>query len=160
MEPNTALDAIHYESVNQRMDFLAGMVRERYSRQAWKDMALKVFGAEMGQNPQRDLQAMYDFVTSSLHYSEDPDGIDIFRTAEAAVQQGTGDCDEQSQLVAILAKAAGYSVKLRAASFKPRRYTHVYPLVWANGKWTAVDVTFKRGVDKEARSLDHIDVEV
>jgi hypothetical protein len=140
------------------MNVLASMIRNRQGTKRWRQLASRVVAGKG-----RDLQALrdiYDYVNRELVYTRDPAGVDIFFTAERALGRGLGDCDEQSQLVGILAGAHGMPVMLRAISIKPGRFTHIYPLVEVNGKWVAADVTYGRGVGAEVPHLRSMEVQV
>jgi len=100
---------------------------------------------------------IYKYVNTAFVYQKDPVGVDIFSPAEVAIDRGFGDCDEQTQLVGILANAMGMRVKLRAVSFRNGRFSHVYPMVFADGRWVAVDVTARRGAGHEVSGQEVMD---
>ncbi len=93
-------------------------------------------------------QALWDFAVLNVRYVEDPDGFDLFCTAEQTLLAGGGDCDDFVILLGALHKLVGFrGVVARVVSTDAKYWEHVYLLVGfpkhAPAKWVALDPTVK-----------------
>lgn len=100
------------------------------------------------------MTAIYNFVTSSLHYVDDPSEIELLKNPILINQNVTdlgtfmGDCDDASGYLAALLKSIGYSVEFvivtpeNAPGFD---YRHIFCRVWLPHAqtWLALDATAK-----------------
>lgn len=154
----------HYNSVNRRANFLASMIRSRIGEGYWVKIVRKlmIHRQRPGYQALDDMKVIYAFVRDSLRYTREKDGTDVFMMGEEALKRGYGDCDEQTQIVGILASNAGYRVKVKAVGFRGKggRFTHIYPLAFVNGTWVPMDVTYQKGVGVEVPHERSIEVEV
>ncbi len=103
--------------------------------------------------PPRDtlgiVRAIYDYVSSHLHFVRDPRGVEALATPRylldriATTHLVEGDCDDAAILTAALGKAVGLRAKFRALGFlHPQApYAHVFTLLQAAGRWVRLDIT-------------------
>ena len=84
-------------------------------------------------------RAIYNWIKQNIHYTREPDGMDIYLSPSRTIELGRGDCDEASSLFASLAGIVGVPVKLKVVTQDNRMWSHVYPIALTNGKWTIWD---------------------
>lgn len=116
--------------------------------------AESILGPTQERDEDGEVSAIFNFVQNSLHYIDDPAGIELIKNPmlidhEVEVQgYFMGDCDDASGYLAALLKAVGYPTELvivtpqEADSFD---YRHIFVRVWmprANA-WVALDPTAK-----------------
>jgi transglutaminase-like putative cysteine protease len=131
--------------VNQALRDPAAAIRLR---------AESILGPVAEKDEEGEVSAIYDFVTSVLHYVDDPADIELLKNPilidKSVSEQGyfMGDCDDASGYLAALLKAVGYQVLFvvvtpeRADGFD---YRHIFVRVWLPkaAEWVALDATAK-----------------
>jgi hypothetical protein len=157
--------AQHEASVRYRVRTLAQMINDRIVNTNWRALADRIVARVPERNAMGELSAIYRWVKKYLRFTRDPDGFDVFYTPRVALLQRSGDCDEHTVIIGLLAKSLGYPVKIRAVSLDGMRFSHVYPLADATkrrggGKWVALDAVFARGPGVEPRHEKRMDVGV
>lgn len=101
-----------------------------------------------------ETSAIYDFVTRSLHYVDDPADMELLKNPLLINQNVTdqgyfmGDCDDASGYLAALLKSIGYNVEFVIVSPDGAPgfdYRHIYVRVWLPHakQWLALDPTAK-----------------
>ncbi len=101
-----------------------------------------------------ETSALYDFVTRSLHYVDDPAEIELIKNPMLIDQNVTdqgyfmGDCDDASGYLAALLKSIGYNVELVIVTPEDApgfNYQHIYVRVYLPHmrEWLALDPTAK-----------------
>jgi len=102
-------------------------------------------------DPQK-LMALYSYLSSSLNYCKDMDGVEMIKTPKLILQlMEMGevpqlDCDCMTVLILSLAKSIGLQGAMRAVALPPHdEYSHVYALVRiideGSEQWVPVDLT-------------------
>ena len=99
-------------------------------------------------------RAIYNWIKTHIHYTREPDGMDIYLSPSRTIELGRGDCDEASSLFASLAGIVGVPVKLKIVTQDQRVWSHVFPLALTNGKYTAYDAAAPVLMEKEVQYLD------
>lgn len=87
-------------------------------------------------------RAIYEWVRRSIVFTPDPVGKEGVQTAEWTLHYRRGDCDCISVLICSLLESIGLRCRLMTVAADPRdpeQFSHVYPEVFAGGKWVAVD---------------------
>ena len=116
--------------------------------------AESLLGPTVERDEEGETAALYDFVTRSLHYVNDPDDIELIKSPLLIDDEITshgyfmGDCDDASGYLAALLKSVGYQPELvivtpdNAPGFD---YRHIYVRTYLphKGEWVALDPTAK-----------------
>ncbi len=101
-----------------------------------------------------EVTALFNFVENSLHYVDDPSGIELLKNPKFIDKEVTrqgyfmGDCDDASGYLAALLRAVGYGVQLVIVTPQDAPgwdYRHIYVRVWLPKMqtWLALDTTAK-----------------
>ena len=141
-----------YQTVSQ----LKGLVNQslRDSASTIRIRAEEILSGAPERDENYEVAALYQFVTSSLHYLDDPADIELLKYPvlidNDITNQGyfMGDCDDASGYLAALLKAVGYQVQfvvvtpINADGFD---YRHIFVRVWLPKaqSWLALDPTAK-----------------
>lgn len=106
-------------------------------------------GLDSHSDPRRMLEWVYDFVKTHVRYILDPAGSAEFLTSpRRTLSNGFGDCDDHSVLVASMLCILGFTdVRFKLVRFKPdeESFSHVYPVVYLEGDYIALDTTIPEG---------------
>lgn len=88
--------------------------------------------------------AVYSCMKKNIAYVNDPDGIEWLQTAKKTMDQGFGDCDDQSVLAGALLSSIGVPVRFKVVKANPgnrNAYSHVYLQYHDKSKWKGFDPT-------------------
>jgi len=116
--------------------------------------AESILGPVTEKDEEGEVSAIYDFVTSVLHYLDDPADIELLKNPvyidQAVSKQGYffGDCDDASGYLAALLKSVGYQVMFVIVTPEKadgNEWRHIFVRVWLPkaGEWLALDATAK-----------------
>jgi len=92
---------------------------------------------------ERQARAIYDWVLRHVTFTPDVVGKESVQGAEWTLTYRRGDCDCIAVLMCSLLETIGMRCRLMTVAADPRdpqQFSHVYPQVSINGKWTSVDV--------------------
>lgn len=141
-----------YQTVSQ----LKGLINEALFDPAAR-MRLRAESL-LGTAPERDelaeVSAIFEFVQNSLHYVDDPAGIELIKNPIlidsdiSANGYFMGDCDDASGYLAALLKSVGYNVELVIVTPQGADtydYRHIFVRAWLprEDHWIALDPTAK-----------------
>ena len=88
--------------------------------------------------------ALLGWVSDSVCYVFDPQGVELVQEPRLTWQQLAGDCDDMATLLAALLGALGIDAGFRAVATEvPGQFDHVYALAGVNGKWMPADATVR-----------------
>lgn len=90
-------------------------------------------------------EAIWDFVRNNVIYRRDIEGVESVQTPDRTLALASGDCDDQSILVATLAKSLGFPVRFVAAGLRGGDLEHVWPELRIGDSWFAADTTEPNG---------------
>jgi transglutaminase-like putative cysteine protease len=90
--------------------------------------------------------AIYDFVRENVRYTGDIEGVESVQTPDRTLDLASGDCDDQSIMVATLALSLGLKARFQAAGLRGGDLEHVWPEIAIGDSWYAVDTTEPGGV--------------
>lgn len=143
-------------SIYQTVAQLIGLINQslRDPNAAIRLRAESILGPVVEKDEDGEISAIYDFVTSALHYVDDPADIELIKSPILIDQDVSdkgyfmGDCDDASAYLAALLKSVGYQVQLvivtpdAASGFD---YRHIFVRVWKPKatEWLALDATAK-----------------
>jgi len=95
--------------------------------------------------PQKDwlgeITALHEFVRDKIRYVKDTRNVETLHTAEKILDNGAGDCDDKSILLASLLESLGHKTRFVAIGFRPGRFSHVYVETYHAGKWIPLETT-------------------
>lgn len=98
-------------------------------------------------NPEKEVKAIYDFVSKHIRYTKDPVGVELLQDPLITLAWGTGDCDDIAVLVASMAESIGLPTRFVLYSSKNALLPHhVFTEIKTNSHWTAVDTVYNKGV--------------
>ncbi len=142
--------------IYQSVSALRGLINDslRDPNAAVRMRAESILGPIAEKDEDGEIGAIYDFVTTALHYVDDPSDIELLKNPilidKEVSETGAfmGDCDDASGYLAALLKSVGYQVNLvivtpdRAEGFD---FRHIFVRVWKprEGVWLALDPTAK-----------------
>lgn len=111
------------------------------------------------------LQRIFWWVRSRIRYVLDPSRRELFQAVGVTLANGIGDCDDQTALVATLAKAAGFRVAARVIRLtRDGGYRHIYPVALLEGprgaQWVALDTTAPHPPGWEPRHAKKLELEL
>lgn len=88
-----------------------------------------------------ELLALFEFVRDRIRYVRDIRDIETLQTPLETLQQGQGDCDDKSMLLATLIEALGYKTRFIAVGQQPGKFQHVYVEVRLRDGWLPLETT-------------------
>ena len=97
-----------------------------------------------------EIGAVYNFIQENVRYTKDAVNWEWIKTPELVLHEiqtkgaSFGDCDDMTVLGLTLLRSIGFPVAIKIVSYHPdREFTHVYGLVFVDGKWEAFDAIKK-----------------
>jgi len=103
----------------------------KLARDGAKDpLVIQTAGALVKNLPQYDrlgeIQALHAYVRDAIRYTNDPVDMELLRTPRAIIEDGVGDCDDKSTLLAALLRAIGRPSRFVAIAMNGSdQYSHV-----------------------------------
>lgn len=102
------------------------------------------------QVPEKDyaaeVQAVQQFVKQRIRYTRDPVQVECVQWPTYTLEQGQGDCDDSTILIASLLEAIGHPTCIRAISVNPlhpNQFCHVMAMTRLDNptRWVSVETT-------------------
>lgn len=95
--------------------------------------------------PQKDrvgeVRRLHAYVRDNIRYLRDINGVETLHTPERILQQGQGDCDDKSILLASLLESIGQPTRLLAIGFIPGKFSHVLIETRLGDSWVPLETT-------------------
>jgi hypothetical protein len=94
-----------------------------------------------------EARAIYEAVRRNLRFTRDIRGKETLHSARELVRLRMGDCDDYTILMCALLESVGlrtHIVTVANDDRDPQTFTHVFPEVFVNGRWVAVDAARKK----------------
>lgn len=111
------------QTLKHMREFVHDAIRD--PSQVTRDKALSL----VSQLPQRkwfaEIEALHNFVRDQIRYVRDPEGYELVQTPEKTLENGQGDCDDKSTLLAALLKSIGHPARFIAVGFEGNGLSHV-----------------------------------
>lgn len=86
--------------------------------------------------------ALFQWVRDHVRYVRDVLGVETLSTPVITLKTRSGDCDDQSTLLATLYESIGYPTRFIVTGYtKPDMYEHVYLQVYSGDEWISCDPT-------------------
>lgn len=89
-----------------------------------------------------EVKALHAFVRDHIRYTNDVTGVETVRTPRATLEQGVGDCDDKSTLLAALLEAIGRPTRFAAVGFSeggPLVHVLVEVRAGKSGRWVPLE---------------------
>jgi len=142
--PPHSLSAIPSDSVGATRATLKLMVK--FSRQYKTDVGVLTVAQNLVRNVREkdyggEVRELYDFVKRSIRYLRDVNGVETVSTPPRVLQQGQGDCDDKSTLLATLLESIGHPARFVALGFKGGEFSHVIVETRLGSTWVPLDAT-------------------
>jgi len=103
------------------------------------------------------LRQLWYFVKGNIQYMEDPLGVQWVKEPARLWRDNEGDCKSFTLLMCSVFKNWGVPYTIRFVAFSAKSdFTHVYPIVYLDGKAVIMDAVW-RGFDREKRFSKKID---
>jgi transglutaminase-like putative cysteine protease len=98
-----------------------------------------------------EVRNIFEWVRDHVRYVRDIHGIETLQTPLVTLDNGTGDCDDKSTLLAALLESIGHPTRFVAAGYRePHNYSHVYVETRLGTRWVPLDATL---LDKPMGSI-------
>lgn len=104
-------------------------------------LASTITAGVRGKDWRAEAAAVQSWVRQHIRYTRDPAALELIQSPRITLERRQGDCDDHSQLVAVLLSCLGHEVRFVAVGPVAGRYNHVYAETLINGAWTAVETT-------------------
>jgi transglutaminase-like putative cysteine protease len=130
-------------------DLIANLIREGAQDFYVRQKAIEIFREASAAPKDRwaEVCALFNWVRNNIRYTRDIFRTELLHTARRMLELRAGDCDDMTILLGAMLISTGHPVRLALTGFratKPHGYSHIYPEVYVNGKWIALDATMNR----------------
>jgi len=128
---------------------IAELIRDGAKDFYVRQKAIEIF-RQAGARPKdrfAEVTALFHWVHRHIRYTRDIFRVELLHTARRMLELQAGDCDDMTILLGAMLLATGHPVRIALTGFNPIRphvYSHIYPEVYVNGKWIALDATMDR----------------
>lgn len=123
-----------------------------FVRHGKKDLAVRGVALQLVRPlEQRDyvgeVRALHAFVRDRIRYVGDVRGVETLHSARRILQQGQGDCDDKSILLAALLESINHPTRFVAVGFSPTHVDHVLLETRIGRRWVPLETTEPVGVN-------------
>lgn len=108
-------------------------------------LARRIVAPAAGKDHAAEAALIYRWVQQHIAYRWDPADHEALQTPANTVALRAGDCDDMTTLIVALARSIGLRTRMMVGGRSKGHYIHVWPEVWAGGRWLALDATERRG---------------
>lgn len=118
----------------------------RFVRKYKSDAGIRTLAVELTKDlPSKDYAAevhtLFNWVKSNIRYVRDVQGVETLQTPKETLRQHSGDCDDQSMLLAALLCSIDHPVRFIALGFKGAPFSHVLVQTKIGDRWVPLDTT-------------------
>lgn len=126
---------------------MRGMVRRFRADPAIRKTAMTVVFMTPERDQLAEVDALFSFVRDHIRYTRDVLNVETLATPDKTLALRSGDCDDQSTLLAALLESLGYKTRFVIAGYNGSKYfAHVYVQVQTREGWINLDPTEDHGV--------------
>ncbi len=94
-----------------------------------RQIAADVLRGVPERNWKKEATALFGWTRKNVRYTLDPDGVELFQSAQRSTEVGIGDCDDQAITLGALLQSVGIPVRLRVIGMKGSdKFQHIYVL--------------------------------
>lgn len=135
-------------AVAKTLAIMARLAREavRDPRQYARMKALEIY--RQNNLPTRafnpEARALQTWVQNCIRYVRDPVDVELVQTPEVTLKLATGDCDDQSTLLAAMLAATGHPAQFVAVGMNNEPLSHVLVETKIGDKWIAAETILKK----------------
>ena len=125
------------------IDLMKQFVAESQQRPTTRLTALNILrtaGVD-SKNEAAAAHALYSWIKKNISYIKDPIDVETVQAPEITLQNHGGDCDDHAVLMAALAENIGIESKFSVIGNDENNFSHVFPEIYINRKWTPADTT-------------------
>lgn len=146
-------DEYHINGVRDTAKLMVDLIREGSEEPEIRALLARIMRQKRGdgswaiaeKDDKAEAQAIFDWVRGNVRYTSDITDVETLQRAIRTVEEGIGDCDDQTVLYGALARAAGFPVAIHVIDTTGAGYEHVYAKLgmpkFAAESWMAVDCT-------------------
>lgn len=88
-----------------------------------------------------EVKLNHRFVRDNIRYIRDIHGIETIQSPQYTLQNGYGDCDDKSTLLAALLESIGHPTRFVAVGKRPGKFNHVYVETLVGKRWFPLETT-------------------
>ena len=88
-----------------------------------------------------EVSTIHNFVKDNVRYLRDINGVETLHFPTTVLEKGSGDCDDQSVLVASLLESIGHPTRFTVIGPRTNKYSHVFAETRIGDKWISVETT-------------------
>lgn len=88
-----------------------------------------------------EIVCVQQWIVNNIRYTRDPNFVETLQYPDVTIENGHGDCDDQSVLCASLLESIGFRTRFCAVGFSPNVYSHVFCEAQVGGEWLSVETT-------------------
>lgn len=103
-----------------------------------KNLAYAITRGE--QTKKGKIARIVNWMKNNIRYQREPGKVDVTVPPSRLVNLKVGDCEDITLMISTLAGILGISTKWKVISEDGDMWSHIYPLVQMNGKYTPVDL--------------------
>ena len=116
---------------------MSALCREAVLDENMRRLALEICAPVAGHDFAGEIQALYSWVRDHITFRRDPLDVERVQTPTNTVRYGSGDCDDQSLLLACLLSVMGHPCQFVVQSQDGQIPDHVYCEALLNHEWIA-----------------------
>lgn len=126
----------HIRSTIKKMSELATAGQHTY---AIRNLATRITRDVPSKSPTAELFALYKWVRDNIRYRYDPLELEWVQAPHVTVEEGAGDCDDMTTLLAALSGSLGHPWRFRTVGATPTQQQHVQLQVNDRTRWLNLD---------------------
>lgn len=92
----------------------------------------------------QEVRALQTFVQNCIRYVRDPVNVELVQTPEVTLKLSTGDCDDQSTLLAAMLDATGHPARFVAVGLDGMPFSHVLVETKIGESWVPAETIVKK----------------
>lgn len=123
----------------ETLGMMRDIVREWREHPMVRQLALRLTSSCRERDWTCQVKRLHAFVRDSIRYVPDVYDVETLQTPELTLQQRSGDCDDQSILLAALLQSIGHPVRFVALAFADGGFSHVMVETPIGGYWVAAE---------------------
>jgi len=105
-------------------------------------LALSIVEQAGQKDYRKEIKLLHAWVRDRIRYVRDINGVETLHTPPRILEQGQGDCDDKSILLAVFLESIGHPTRFVAVGFQPFRYCHVYvETLFGKNDWVPLETT-------------------
>jgi transglutaminase-like putative cysteine protease len=125
--------------VQRTLRMMAALTRRGRTEMPVRELALRLVAGLRPKDYGAEIRRLHAYVRDAIRYVRDVRGVETLHTASRVLEQGQGDCDDKSVLLASLLESIGHRTRFTAVGFVPGRLSHVLPEVKLGRVWLPLE---------------------